>query len=297
MAGETEKPRVFKYLFENRYDPETGDVRAETVTSSELQDAIIVLAQEEGLTLSAANPANFLKDFLRSAQRNAKWPAEIMEAGYTARQAYGQGRVFDFVPMAPGQLEPFPDQFVLPGEGTLHQIEAVSMPSAARALGRTDESWLIQVCVHQRVLQTHFALFSEIEALDLFHLQNSLKGTPEIDAVFLLTMKSAGAASKAIITFEAKRNEPILPDQLRSQVALMAHQTQIRTGLKDIDYIIPVAANTITREGQRVVALFEMEPISVADGEAAYRAKQAHSLPLTIAKAVGYTFSPIVSGI
>lgn len=295
MPGESEKPVVFSQLFRHRYDTATGRFTPTTVTNAEIQDAIATLRADEGLSLSVGNPANFLKDFLRSWARNSLWPAEIAAAGYSARQAYGSGAVFDFVPFLPGQSEPFPYEFDLPAAAPIHRIESVSLPSAARALGRGDESWLIQVAVHQRVLPTHFALYSDLDAVDLFHLQNTMKGTPEIDAVFLLTFTESGALRKALVTMEAKRNEPILPDQIKSQVAYMAKQCRVRPGLSDIEFIVPVAA--ATRSPSRRLGVFEMRHISVADGVAAYDSRTAHSLSLVISKAIGYDFVPPVSGI
>lgn len=297
MAGESEKPIVFLELFRRRFDAATGIFTATTVTQAELQDVIATLRADEGLSLSVGNPANFLKDFLRSWQRNALWPSEIAAARYTARQAYGGSAVFDFVPYLSSQRDPFPYEFDLPAAAPRHRIETVSLPSAARALGRGDESWLIQVCVHQRVLQTHFALFSGLEAVDLFHLQNTMKGTPEIDAVFLLTFMQNGSLEKALITMEAKRNEPILPDQLRNQIAYMAKQCRSRPGLHDIGFIVPVAAATRPALLPATVAVFELEAVSVDNGATAYDAETAHELPLVVARSVGYTFNPSVSGI
>jgi hypothetical protein len=283
-------------LFARRLDS-LGKLRDETVTNNEIQDVIVSLRQDEGITLSVGNPANFLKDYLRSKNRNAFWPAEIAAARYGARQAYGEGRVFDFVPYEPEQDVPFPDEFVLPEDSPVHDVETVSLPSVARALGRKDEAWLIQACVHQRVLQTHFALYSALEAADLFHLQNSLKGSPEIDAIFLLTFVLNGKLKKALITLEAKRNEPILGDQIREQVALVANQARTRKALSDIEFVLPVAANIAKRGPDRVVAVFEMAPFTVGDGQAAYTTKTAHQLPLTIARSVGYRFRPALIGI
>ncbi|RWE07706.1 MAG: hypothetical protein EOS23_26715 [Mesorhizobium sp.] len=289
---------MFSLLFDRRYDKSSGQFTEMTVTSDEIQDAIVTLKQYMGISLSVTNPANFLKDFLRSKTRNKQWPSEISQAGYTARQAYSEGRVFDFVPYEKGQTVPFPDDFELPDDVTIHEIETVSLPSAARALGRGDEAWLIQVCVHQRVLQTHFALFSPIEAIDLFHLQNSLKGTPEIDAVFLLAFKGEDhVPKKALVTLEAKRDEPVLPNQIRSQAAVMAKQTRRRSALADIEFILPVAAATFNRDGKRIVAIFEMEMVSVADGLAAHDSHTAHDLPISIAKVVGYALVPPVVGV
>jgi len=297
VAGESQKPVVFSHLFPHRYDAATGVFTPSTVTQDEIQDAIIALRADEGLSLRVGNPANFMKDFLRSWSRNALWPSEIAEARYTARQAYGHGAVFDFVPYLPDQTEAFPYEYDLPATSPRHRIESVSLPSAARALGRGDESWLIQVAVNQRVLATHFALYSDLDVIDLFHLQNAMKGTPEIDAVFLLTFRRGGQIKKALVTLEAKRNEPILPDQIRFQVAYMSKQCRRPgRGLHDVEFIVPVAAATRGR-ASHTVGVFEMQPIAVSDGIAAYDAKSSHTLPLNVAKAVGYDFVPQVSGI
>lgn len=296
VARGSEKPVIFRYLFDRRYNWQTGVFIAQTVTNDEIQEAIIHL-RDEGITLAATNPANFLKDFLRSPNRNAQWPEEIAEAGFTARQSYSDGRVFDFVPYVEGQTVPFPNDFTLPSEPILHKVETVSLPSAARALGRPDESWLIQVCVHQRVLQTHFALFSEIDVVDFYHLQNSIKGTPEIDALFLMTFRAGDGLRKALVTFEAKRNEPILPDQIKSQVALMSYRASIEAGLNDISYVVPVAAKTDRIGSDRVVAIFEMQGIPVADGVAAYSSNMAHELPLAVTQTIAYLLHPKVTGI
>jgi hypothetical protein len=296
MARESQKPPVFSALFRRRYDAATKTFTPETVTSGELQELILAL-RDEGISLSVRNPANFLKDFLRSANRNSYWPEDIADARYTARQVYSEERVFDFVPYEPEQVVPFPDEFALTEAATIHEIESVSLPSAARALGRENEAWMIQVCVNQRVLETHFALYSPVEAIDLFHLQNSLKGSPEIDAVFLLVFRSDNRVRKALITLEAKRDEPLLPNQIKSQVAVMASQTRKRSDLADIEFILPVAATTHDRDGQRIVAIFEMEMIPVADGAVAFKERNAHDIPLEIAKVVGYIFVPPVAGV
>lgn len=297
MRNSSEKPVVFSALFQTRYDASTGKIQDIPVTQEEVQETILQLRGELGISLKAGNPANFLKDYLRSPSRNKNWPDEIAAARYTARQVYGKGNVFEFVPYQVGQTAPFPTEFILPPDAPVQRIETVSLPSAARALGRGDEPWLIQVCVNRRLIHTHFSLFSDMHAEDLFHLQNSIKGTPEIDAVFLLVVKEGGRLRKAIVTLEAKRNEPILPDQIKSQAAFMAKQTQARPALGDVEFVVPMAVTATSHGGQRVIALFEMGPITVAEGVAAHDGQAAHMLPITISKAVAYTLHPPVAGI
>jgi hypothetical protein len=294
----TRKPKVIEYIFEKRYDPTTGEIADPIVKSDALVDAIEECNKLPGKTLSTKNPANFLKDYLRSPKRNELWPAALKKARITARQKYRKGRVFAFAPYEPDQTEPFPDVFVLPNDAKEHVIESVSLPSAARALGRRDEAWLIQVCVHQRVVQTHFALHSHHEApVDIFHLQNSVKTTPEIDAIFLLTLSEGKRLRKALVTLEAKRDEPILPDQIRAQVARMAKTCRKEKGLRDVELIVPVAARSGLHDGGRVVALFEMAPLAVDRGVEAYDADEEHLLELDIVSAVPYRLRPDVSGI
>lgn len=133
--------------------------------------------------------------------------------------------------------------------------------------------------------------------MDFFHLQNSLKGVPDIDALFLMTFDDGGALRKALVTFEAKRDEPILADQIKSQVALMAHRSRTEPSLTDIDFIVPVAAKTEHVENQRVIAIFEMQGISVTDGVIAYKTRTAYNLSLCITQRIAYLLEPKIAGI
>lgn len=293
------KPKVIEHLFNERYDPSNGSISNPIIMSDALVNAIKHCNGLGGKQLSTHNPANFLKDFLRSSKRNELWPVDLKKARISARQKYRKKRVFAFAPYAEGQSDPFPDTFVIPPESNEHIIESVSLPSTARALGRSDEAWLIQVCVHQRVVQTQFAVHSALspESIDIFHLQNSVKTTPEIDAIFLLSLRHSGKTIKALVTLEAKRNEPVLDDQVRAQVALMAKQCRDKKALQDISLIVPVAVRSQPFNGSRVIGLFEMAPITVEDGARAYDADEEHLLNLEIRSVVPYRLRPDVSGI
>jgi hypothetical protein len=297
----TGKSKVIEHLFRERYDPSTGQISDPIIMSDALVKAIEHCNSLGGKELSTFNPANFLKDFLRSPNRNDLWPAALKQARITARQKYRKKRVFAFAPYAEDQTKPFPDIFVLPEEAEEHVVESVSLPSAARALGRKDEAWLIQTCVHQRIVQTQFAIHSHLspQSVDLFHLQNSVKTTPEIDAIFLMTLRRAraGEVVKALVTLEAKRDEPILADQIRAQVALMAKQCREKPALRDVSLIVPVAARSQRHNGARVIGLFEMAPIAVDEGADAYHADEEHLLKLEIVSAVPYRLRPDVPGI
>lgn len=293
------KSRVIEHLFNERFDPATSTFSDPIVRSDALKAAIEACNKKYGHALSTNNPANFLKDYLRSARRNELWPQQLKKARISARQKYREKRVFAFAPYEAGQIEPFPDRFILDDNVKEHLVESVSLPSAARALGRTDEAWLIQVCVHQRIIQTQFALHSTLSGNveDFFHLQNSVKMTPELDAIFLLTLRQRDALVKVLVTLEAKRNEPILIDQIRAQVAIMAKQCKSKPSLSDVSLILPVAARSEVRNGHRVIGVFEMTPVSVDAGAAAHDNDEEHLIALEILSGVAYRLLPEVSGI
>ena len=122
-------------------------------------DQIVEAIKACGSSLSPRNPPNFLKDFIRKESGNTNWPSSIIAKGYTARQHYGTtgtGHVFEFISYKPGQTVPFPDPYSTDDIETVHLIESISLPSAARAMGRKDEAWLIQACVHQRLVENTF---------------------------------------------------------------------------------------------------------------------------------------------
>lgn len=298
--AESQKPPVFEKLFRDRFDEATGSLKplqSWIVTKGDIGGAIRVAAPG----LSPENTSNFLKDFIRvNRTANAGWPQYLKDNRYTAHQVYGargKALVFEFVPYEPGQTEPFPESFDVAGIVSSHPIEAISLPSAARALGRADEPWLIQTCVHQRVIETHFALHSSIPVVDIFHLQNSVKTTPEIDALFLVSFIESGALKKAIVSFEAKRDETILANQIKAQICRIGHDCKTRPGLADIEYVIGMACTTGRIGTERVVYMFELGPVSTTDAEAHFAARTTRTLPIVVASRAAYRFVPKVSGI
>lgn len=196
------------------------------VTLDEVQKAIEELNGRGLAKLSTKNPANFFKDFVRSCtSANRNWPARVFEAGWTGDQVTGKGDCFAFRPKGDRTL-PFlcaqPSEALLATEPT--RVESLSLPLASRSLGRTDESWLIQVIVRLRVVELHFAT-TRADALQLDHLQTSVKlAKSEIDAVYLLQVGQKPAdATPYFVTLEAKgRNDDILFDQIIAQVQALA---------------------------------------------------------------------------
>lgn len=216
----TNKTSVIEYLY-NRYC--AGEFSNEIVNN----DDVVAAIQATGAALSVKNPANFLKDIIRKDNANTHWPPALVAAKIGARQRYGGKRVFQFVPFAPGQTQPFPDNYVPNASTPVHRLQSATVPFAARQLGRKEESWLMQVVVALRVIETQLSLFSPLRnrLRDVTHLQMSMKTQPEIDAVYLVSHGSSlnmakGSDLFSVVTCEAKQlGERILEDQIREQIA------------------------------------------------------------------------------
>src|ERR1700691_5803930 len=102
---ESEKPKVIEYLY-RRF--ETGELEDGVVDSDRLIEAI----KSTKAKLGSANPANFLKDIVRSTNANAIWPDDLKKGRITARQRYGAKRAFQFIRYGEGQEQPLADRFL-----------------------------------------------------------------------------------------------------------------------------------------------------------------------------------------
>ena len=266
ILAKSKKTQIVESVFNARWDQRTRTVSDRIVTLEQVADAIrrYNSAHPES-KLSDRNPANFFKDFIRNRNRaNANWPASVFKRGYTARQLTGSNECFEFVPLALGQTEPFPNLIPAPTELTPRcRIESVSLPLASRRLGRRDEAWLIQVLVRLRVIETHLALFSKRKLVQIDHLQMSVKlQEAEIDALFLATESEESAAPgntrEVIVSCEAKGlRDDVLQDQILRQV-----QTVFRMpGLRQ-DLVLPIAVKAIGRSAVRVI---EFDVVARAD--------------------------------
>lgn len=217
------KNQVFEYLFKERYNPETGKLSNSIVTLSDVSEAIRQLTLRGQVSLSANNPANFIKDYLRSSQRNANWPTDIREAGYTAEQRTGEGLCFEFVPLAPGE-EPFPDPYAPTGDEPEFIVQTLSLPLSTREIVRADEQSVAQIAVKLHLVESLFAS-SEVAMSwgleQVTHLQNNVKlRESEIDALFQATLKPTDPGEMprhGAITVEVKIGDPIIPTQLEKQ--------------------------------------------------------------------------------
>lgn len=249
------KSAIIEDLFRSVFDASTQRLTRSMVTLQDVSDAIERHNKGGATPLSTRNPANFFKDIVRKRKSaNANWPKFVLQSGYTARQATGQGLCFEFVRMLPGQTEPFPaDPKLAPDSQTpVFSCESVSMPIAARRLGRRDEPWLIQVVANLRIVQSHFALASQRQVLQLDLLQMNVKlNRTEIDALFLAHEKGG---KETIVTCEAKGlGEDILLDQIRRQA--MAPFTM--KGITQ-DTVVPIAIKIV---GSSEVLVVEFDAV------------------------------------
>lgn len=283
------KTAIIEQIFNQRWNPDTAILTQSLVTLSDVSAAIEQYnrAHPNQQTLSTRNPANFFKDFIRRKDRaNERWPTSVLARGYSARQETGNNACFRFVPISQGQMEPFPSSLILaPTESTpVHRIESASLPLASRRLGRSDEPWLVQVIVRLRVIETHLALFSHHNIVQVDHLQMSVKlRRSEIDALFLAIERIDSKTTREVVSCcEAKsRRDDILEDQVLGQV-------QAVFGLSGVtqDVVIPLA---VKARGPSRIHVVEFDLVT--------RKEAATLSSLTVASDAIYEFVPPVPGI
>ena len=242
----SEKTPMVEYLFDQHWDPASRSLRRSVVTQADVQQ-VIAHFNKLGVTLSDRNPANFMKDLVRSAKASANWPGKLTGLKYTAVQRTGKNReVFEFVPFEPGQTEPFPDHYKYRKGVRVYPVQSFSMLDEAKMLGRIDESWLTQTAVNLRVVESHFAMKSPLRKAitDVIHLQMNVKlRNTEVDAIYMARHKKGGALLTAAITCEAKQaGERILENQLVEQAKAVFGQAKF-------DIAIPIGIRTVTGRG------------------------------------------------
>lgn len=222
----SDKTAVIKYLFDLYWDG--AALKQSVMTLDDVKTAIRQCNLIDGKKRSDRNPANFLKDVIRSRQASNIWPSEIAALGFTGEQRTGSGDSFEFVPYASGQTESFPDLYRVSSATPTVDLQSISMPLASKHLGRSDEAWLIQTAVNLRVVEQHLATISKLDVRQLIHLQMNVKlRATEIDALYLGELDDG---TTAIITCEAKQgNERILIGQIVNQVqaAFVTTKTEI----------------------------------------------------------------------
>lgn len=261
-------------------------------TFKDVGDAIRFCNEKYGNTLKTDNPANFMKDLLRGSHASRNWPERLQQMRITGRQVTGEERIFEFIPYPEGQVEAFPNPFEPVGTEPEFVVQSLSIPLATKSLGRADESWLIQVAVRLKVLETHFANFSQAGVVELTHLQTSVKlNRTEIDSLFLAIVSDAdGLRQNALVTCEAKQQkDPILENQIVQQV--VSAYASIKNLDLNVALVIPVALKSL--KGRAAIYVAEFEPWTIAEAEAA----EVDRKELIVGGSAVYRLSPPVPGI
>ena len=251
--AKSEKTVVIEHIFDGLYNPVTGKLSRTVVTSEDIQEAKRYCAEHYKIKLKLnSNPFNFMKDIVRGKSASKIWPERIRALGIVGEQRTGDGAVFEFVTQQDGSPESLDEDF-RPTESTpVFPIQSLSLPLASKSLGRTDESWLLQVAVNLRIVETHFATGEnpQVAALELSHLQMDIKlRKVQIDALFLAQYTSDVASSPetALITVEAKQgNQRILTEQISRQIKATFESTKT-------EVVIPIAIAAIRNKGVYVV--------------------------------------------
>ena len=279
--AESEKAPIVEWLFFQHYNKKSKQFDRTVMTMTDVQDAIRHFRAHHGSTLSDKNPANFMKDIVRGQNASNVWPKSVADLRWTAIQTPGDGNVFEFVPYAADQNEPFPDKY-RPRKGiSCFAVESVSLPLFSRTLGRNDEPWLVQTAVNLRVVETHFATVSDLPVFQLTHLQMSVKlRKTEIDALFLATCRKGKDEWRAIVTCEAKQwRERILEPQIINQAKAAFDETAV-------DIVVPIAIRAVKGVGFYIV---EFEQV--------HRKDASKLNQLSVAKEAVYELKPPVPGI
>jgi hypothetical protein len=284
------KTSVIETLFDKRWQGSRKPLSKSIVTLAEVQEAIRAHNRANPRDkLSTRNPANFFKDFIRKrASANQNWPQAVLNKGYTARQVTGKGLCFEFIKLAPGQVDPFPSGAIAPNpQAPVHRIQSASMPIASRRLGRKDEGWLIQVLAKLHMIETHLALESPRPIIQVDLLQTNVKlSGAEIDALFLAIEQDMNdprsSPKEVLVTCEAKgRADDILIDQIASQVSAAFRMKGVTQ-----DFVLPLAAKAV---GPSRIHILQFFPVD--------RASAGGPLSLQLESEAVYELVPPVPGV
>lgn len=280
----SEKTKIIERIFETLYDEESQTLTRTIVTSEDVQNAKRYCAEHHGTKMKAdTNPYNFMKDIVRGKSAFKIWPKRLRDLNIGGEQRTGNGAVFEFV-HGEGALNSLFADFSPTDSTPQFSVQSLSLPLASKALGRTDESWLLQVSVNLRIIESHFANEenSQVKALELTHLQMDIKlRKVQIDALYrILYLNASKEETDALITVEAKQdNQRILTEQIGRQVVAAFKST--KTNL-----VIPVA-NAV----QKNIGIYVVEFKAVTRDEA-----DKHSTPIFHRDAM-FILQPKVKGI
>jgi len=272
----TFKTKIIEHIFKARWEPATESLVGPVVTFEDLREAIqkynaSVPPDKRG---RIENLYAFFKDFVRNLKSaNRNWPRSVLERGYTGQQLTGRPNCFEFVPLLPGHTEAFPEaksgRYPKNPSARRFWLQSLSLPIEMKILGRSDETWLMQVAIQLHLVQTHLAFSSSQKFIHVTHMQTGIKQAgAEIDGLFLGKVEDQATA---IITMEAKgKSDDILDTQLVKQVQAVLKMKSIRDGRKLLTgdaeriIVIPMAMKVI---GPQEVYVAEYEAVSY-DGPA-----------------------------
>ncbi len=196
-ANDEDKKRktvIIEKIFDKRWNPRTRSLSNDLVTVDDLREAIDRFDKKvpKGLKPFDAryNVYAFFKDFVRrTSSANRNWPNSVLRRGYTAQQETGGGKSFRFIKLPAGQVTAFVELATtyprLEGRECRFRIQSLSLDFETRLVGfGGHESWLMQVAVQLKLVQSHLALCSEHKFLEVADLQQNIKqGGAEIETV------------------------------------------------------------------------------------------------------------------
>jgi hypothetical protein len=265
------KTEILRRLFFERHDRYGGSLSSDVVTFDDLAPAM------QGSGLSVANTANFFKDIVRSPNRNNIFPVEVVRAGYTAEQYIGSVSrgCFRFVPLPEGQTVAFPERMPAPElRDRVHAVQSLSLNSASRLLGRSDESWLTQVVANLNLIATHLALHSSLDLVSVELLQTNVKlRNAEIDALFLgQSADSAGPESgRVLVCAEMKHRREMLEDeQILRGAEAGRREAAASLGLREI-VVVPMGVKALSDGLIWIVEFSPLFPPLASVSEGLYR--------------------------
>ena len=320
-SNESQKKRIIRSLFAyRRLQERRGQLPNMTVSLSEVRIAIERANKRKsgigGSTLSVGNTANFFKDIVRREQSyRDTWPQSILRAGYIGRQVKGgnkgsrlmapvhkkgrapkgQGPCFEFV-IARGK-DPIGDLYQraptykrqsLSGAIPVYDIQTLELTPEVRRLPRRDETFLLQLIVRLRVIETHLGAVSGKGFESLVHLQMGLKlRGAEIDCLFMGDLGSGAAHTAALakprvlVAVEAKgKSDDILKGQIGDQAAALFGISAFKD---EIDAVVPMAAK-LDENGRLYVVEYDF-------------VRRGKPVQLQIASEAFYNFTPSIGGL
>lgn len=272
----SQKTIVIERLFDNKISQLPQTAADLVVTFDEIAEAI----RETGVDLRTNNVANFWKDLTRNGTLEKNWPARVLSAGYFGEDAIGsvERASFRFVAVEPG-FSALEQRFAFELDRvSAAGIQSLSMPRSTKALARTDENWLVQVAAQLRVVETHFALFSKRDVVEVTFLQTNVKmSRAESDATYVVTESSG---SRWLVSVEAKRRR----EQLHGpQIARAAHSLFTTYGNEvGVQGTIPFGLKIV---GPSLLHTIEFDPVSSPEQS------------LVVASEGAITLTPAVQGI